>query len=290
MSKHNSHIETLHSMESFGKVDDLLNKIRCSRLEERMVPVVPFPHKHNFHFLMYIIDGSGWHEIDFRRYPVKKGAIYFMNPAQIHSWELSKNAKGIIVEFEDTHLFKRNQMGVEFKDLLKNIPEFVQLQNNEIQHFSFFIEHILEEYLDQNKNFELALKSYLQSIIIFLSRYSSDTEVEKNLLNPLLKNFMELLEHHYQTEHDPNFYSKKMGLKTKSLSEKIKRITGKSLRNIILERCILEGKRLLAYSNLSISEIAIEVGFNDPNYFARLFKNKMQLSPGDFRKKSKHCC
>jgi len=50
----------------------------------------------------------------------------------------------------------------------------------------------------------------------------------------------------------------------------------------------VEAKRLLAYSNLTIAEIGYRIGYEDPNYFARFFRQKSGLSPGRYRKLAAH--
>ena len=74
------------------------------------------------------------------------------------------------------------------------------------------------------------------------------------------------------------------------ITAKVNRVIGKSVRGVIQERCILESKRLLAYSDLSVSEISDELGFDDPNYFTRFFKLKTKNNPGKFRQKVRMLC
>lgn len=98
---------------------------------------------------------------------------------------------------------------------------------------------------------------------------------------------MGLVEGNYKYHHEISFYAEMMKLTSKSLTAKVNRTMGKNVRSLIQERCILEAQRLLAYSDLSISEISNELGFVDPNYFTRFFKLKTKSSPGKFREKVK---
>jgi AraC family transcriptional activator of pobA len=56
-----------------------------------------FPHKHSFYHLVYFLQGSGSHSIDFVNFPVEAGQIYFMIPGQVHSWDFAKRPEGFIV-------------------------------------------------------------------------------------------------------------------------------------------------------------------------------------------------
>ncbi|MEJ7682129.1 MAG: AraC family ligand binding domain-containing protein [Segetibacter sp.] len=60
-----------------------------------------FPHKHSFYHLVYFTKGTGSHSIDFVRFPVEPGQIYFMVPGQVHTWEFETEPNGFIVNFSD---------------------------------------------------------------------------------------------------------------------------------------------------------------------------------------------
>jgi AraC-like DNA-binding protein len=60
-------------------------------------------------------------------------------------------------------------------------------------------------------------------------------------------------------------------------------MTGRTAKQLIMERVVLEAKRCLAYSDLSIAEVGARVGFADALYFSRVFKRRAELSPSAFR-------
>ena len=70
------------------------------------------------------------------------------------------------------------------------------------------------------------------------------------------------------------------------LSRKFKAETSKSIVDYINQKRIEEAKRYLERGNVSITEVALMVGFNDLNYFSRVFKKTTSLSPSQY---SKHC-
>src|SRR3989344_4252170 len=57
---------------------------------------ITHPHKHNFYLVVLITKGSGFHEIDFERYEVKPGSVFFMQPGQTHYLEFSPDVEGVI--------------------------------------------------------------------------------------------------------------------------------------------------------------------------------------------------
>jgi AraC-like DNA-binding protein len=291
MKKHHHHedLKTLHPMRSFGVVSGITSQVRVTRLEDRLNPAVPFPHKHNFYHLVFITKGSGWHEIDFKRHPVKSGAMFFMMPAQVHSWSMSKDTCGIVVEFENLSMFSGDESFV-LAEALRPAASYLSLTGEKKSSMSDLYQTMLEEYEAESRDFEILLRLNLAQLIILFSRFLKNTPVKVSRISKFRDEFNELIEKNYKTHHNVEFYAKAMGVATKSLTAKVNRNLGKNVREIIQDRCILESKRLLAYSDLSVSEIALELGFEDPNYFTRFFKLKTKTNPGKFRQKVRHIC
>ncbi|WP_432264632.1 helix-turn-helix domain-containing protein [Autumnicola musiva] len=71
------------------------------------------------------------------------------------------------------------------------------------------------------------------------------------------------------------------------LSNLLKQITGKSTQVHIHEKLIEKAKEKLSGSLLTVNEIAYELGFERPESFSRLFKDKTNISPLEFRKSFK---
>lgn len=291
MRKHHHHddLKILHPMRSFGVVSGITSQVRVTRLEDRLTPAVPFPHKHNFYHLVFITKGSGWHEIDFKRHPVKSGAMFFMMPAQVHSWSMSKDTCGIVVEFENLSMFSGDEAFV-LAEALRPAVHYVGLTGVKKNTIHELYQNMLKEYEAQEKDFEILLRLNLAKLLIIFSRYIKNVSVKVSRVSKFRDEFNALIEKNYKTHHNVEFYAKTMGVATKSLTAKVNRNIGKNVREIIQDRCILESKRLLAYSDLSVSEIAQELGFEDPNYFTRFFKLKTKTNPGKFRQRVRHIC
>jgi AraC family transcriptional activator of pobA len=276
-------------MHSFGVVSGLTNQVRVTRLENRLNPAVPFPHKHNFYHLVFIAKGKGWHEIDFKRYPVQSGSFFFMIPAQVHSWSMSKDTYGIVVEFENLTMFSGDEAYV-LAEALRPSEDYLKLSGADKLEMQELIEAMLKEYEEEKKDFEILLRLNLARLVLLFSRMIKNKPAPVSRISLFRDSFTELIEKNYKRHHNVEFYANQLGVTTKSLTSRVNRIIGKSVRDLIQERCILESKRLLAYSDLSVSEIALQLGFEDPNYFTRFFKLKTKMNPGKFRQKVRQVC
>jgi AraC family transcriptional activator of pobA len=290
MKKHlHENLSTMHPMDSFGIVSGITKQVRVTRLERRLNPAVAFPHKHNFYHLVFITSGKGWHEIDFKRYLVKSGAFFFMVPAQVHAWSMSKETKGIVVEFENLNMFSGDENYI-LTEALRPQADYLVFAGDAKVEIENLCQSMLEEYESELRDFEILLRLNLARLIILFSRKIKTKTMAVSRISKFRELMAEMIEANYRKHHGPEFYATSLKLTPKALTAKVKRIMGKNMRDLIQERCILESKRLLAYSDLSVSEIAIELGFDDPNYFTRFFKLKTKTNPGKFRQKVRHFC
>ena len=85
----------------------------------------------------------------------------------------------------------------------------------------------------------------------------------------------------------PQQYALKLNISASYLNTICKEIYDTSVSDIIKERVILEAKRLLVHTDLSVSEISYKLGFSDNSYFGRYFKKSMGISPEKFRNLNK---
>jgi AraC-like DNA-binding protein len=77
-----------------------------------------------------------------------------------------------------------------------------------------------------------------------------------------------------------------MNITVSYLNDTVRSVTGFPVTYYIQQEIMREAQRLLYYSDLTINEIAINLGFEDPKYFNRLFSKVTGVSPGAFRKKN----
>lgn len=279
LKKRKNRQDIRHGMREFGTVVGPSGQIRANRLESRLDPLVPFPHRHSFYHLVWIEKGSGWHEIDFVRYPVGPMQFFLMKPGQVHTWELSANTRGIVIEFEGTN---SDAWANRFPDRI----DFQSVPDTRRHSVVSSLERMVRENDRDELYAEEALRHELAILIIEIAR----TALPGKFAIPdeaSDQKFIHLVESHFETEHAVSFYARQMRLSPKALTMRISRLLGKSARSVIQDRVLLEAKRLLAYTELSIAEVAERVGFDDPNYFTRFFRTKEKRTPASFRRQSR---
>lgn len=147
-------------------------------------------------------------------------------------------------------------------------------------------EVLLAEYENKPPSYEISMTMLLFLLLLNFSRTEKKRQAPF-MVNSFAQKFFNLLEEYFRTQHEVAFYAKRLNMTAKALTMKLHRLTGKSARTLILERALLESKRLLAYSDISIEQIAEGLGYTDANYFARYFRSKMRKTPSAFRQQAK---
>src|SRR5919204_90855 len=91
--------------------------------------------------------------------------------------------------------------------------------------------------------------------------------------------FAELLESDFARHHDAAHYAESLAVPQAALARALSQVTGRSTKELILDRVMLEAARLLRYTDRGVGEIAFEVGYADPLYFSRAFKRRFGEAP-----------
>lgn len=101
----------------------------------------------------------------------------------------------------------------------------------------------------------------------------------------ITRQFRKLLNESYKTRKNPSQYASALCISLSYLNEVVKAVSGFPVSYWIHHEIILEAKRLLYYSDLSIKEIAFSLGYEDHAYFSRLFTKVTGISAVAFRRR-----
>jgi AraC family transcriptional regulator, transcriptional activator of pobA len=247
------------------------------------------PHKHDFYIILLVTQGSGTHTIDFKTYPVNAQTIFFLSPGQVHSWQLSEDTAGYILFFnsEFIRLISPQQKLLRFpffnsllgKPLLTLPPE-------QAAGISTLIDNMAKEYANRPRQWEEVIGSYLHILLIQLARIyeaQNGSNPPSMIAYPAWGHLEELMEQHYKQHEPVNFYADKLHTTARQLNEICKNTLNKTVLELLQDRVILEARRLLTHSALTITQVAAELGYFDNSYFARFFKKHTGQTPEQFR-------
>ncbi len=248
-------------------------------------------HTHSYYQIIWFKNNRGKHYIDFEGYDIKKNRLFFVAKNQVHYFEKRSDYDGYQIHFNESFILS-NETDINFF-LTYNIfntneePYYQIPKSLEIQIMRYF--HQIEDELNNTEKFgnKRILSNLLKSLLLIIEREkrknikSSDTITNQNTT---YLTFRDLLENHFYKNWSVSNYADKLAVSTKTLNSIIKKQSGKTVSQTIADRIILEAKRKLTHTNAYVNEIAIHLGFQDPYYFIRYFKKKVNCSPTEFRK------
>lgn len=111
-----------------------------------------------------------------------------------------------------------------------------------------------------------------------------EEEPSNEKINPLLEKIIHLVKENYTNPlYSLAEFTQDMGMSKSTLCRRMKAITDKTAMEILTEYRLNKAKKLLADGDMSVSEVAYAVGFNDPSYFSRRFKQAFGESPKSAR-------
>lgn len=251
---------------------------------------IHFPHRHSFYHLAFFTAGGGSHTIDFEKFPVKPGQLYFMVPGQVHSWFFSGGIEGYVMNVSAGFF----NAFLQDADYVERFPFFsgvsaegvVQLPKAAIPVVTTQFEGMLKEMKGDQAYSQDMLRLQVLGMFIAVSRASRQGETRQELPHNyvLLRNFRKLVEQHYMQLRLPKEYAALLYVTPNYLNAFCRHMLGKSAGEIIRDRVLLEAKRLLINADMSIATIAYQLNFADNSYFTKFFKKYAGTTPEEFRK------
>jgi len=245
------------------------------------------PHRKDYYFFAFVEQGDSRHWIDFVPYTVKPGHFYFTVPQQVHLKEETKPVKGFVAGFTEEFLLLEENRMLRQLPIIQNpagAHELV-LSDDDITYIADVMRKMTAEFNTGGNWQNQMLTSWLRVLVIYLSRLYTEQFGESKITQNhcLLKNFQELIGKHHTELHDVAAYANLLNISPGYLNDVVKQQSGKTAINHIHNRLVVEAKRKLLHTDLSVKQIADELGFEDAAYFNRFFKRLAESTPIAFR-------
>jgi AraC-like DNA-binding protein len=258
------------------------------RFDEMDEPEVDDIHKHTFYEILWTEKGISKQTIDYKEYEVLPNSLFFISPNQVHQFEEWKPLKGGTILFtEDFFLLNHNNKDKLFE--LSFLDNFyanpcIQLDKKKFADIKQTIDLITNEQKRTDRS-QMITQSLLHILLAQVQR-CIDIETEKPVSKKyliLFKQFKILLDKHFAENKTTSYFAQQLHITAHHLNLITKEVTGKTASEVIRARSILEAKRLLTFTDKTVSEIAFELNYTDSSYFAKTFKSETNVSPMEFK-------
>jgi AraC family transcriptional regulator, transcriptional activator of pobA len=249
------------------------------------------PHKHNYYTVIWPVNATGKHIIDFREYPIRPNHLFFVSPGQVHQVITDPGPTGFVIVFSPEFL----EMNSIRKDFIADLRIFrksdetppLPLTGSMARNLTLFSRQMMVEFRNRKEMYLEKIGAYLK---LFLIECNSQCSLHPTAEPPyidsgktLIRNFRETVEQHFHTWHQVKEYAEALFVTPNYLNEAIRSSMDISAKEYIQNRLVLEAKRLAIFTEKSNKEIGYDLGFEDPGHFSKFFKKQTGKSLQDFK-------
>ena len=248
-------------------------------------------HRLNFYAVILVTDGQpGTHYIDFKTYEYQKGNLIFIAQEQVHAFSSLQNNDGYLVLF--TEAFLTQSMAHEDAIFLQQLFNYqlyhpvVPLPTGPFSEFKTIIAMARQE-SERARDFasEKMLRSYLNLLLLKAQRLRT---AHTNYLDAsYYREFVQLqqlLQKDIFRSRRVSYYAEQLNMSSKKLNTITQEIVNVPVKTYIISTLVLEIKRILANSSLTVNEVGYEVGFDEPTNFVKFVKKYTLMTPAALRK------
>jgi AraC family transcriptional regulator, transcriptional activator of pobA len=240
-------------------------------------------HFHDFEELIIISNGSLKHFIDFSAETVTAPFACYISMGKMHLLEPSNDLRGWVINYKTEFIPDSNFNFYSNFFTFTNIPLSACPCLDRILTLCKIIH---SEY--NQEFFDLTTIRHLVNGLISMidverkRRIPVDSDVKIPQI-ATFNNFLRILEDNFRRDAGVTFYADKMNMSERNLNIICKNNFQKSVSEIIETRKLIEAKRMLLYTDKTVSEIGYELGYNEKSYFTRVFHSKMEMTPTGYR-------
>ncbi len=260
-------------------------------------------HDHDFLEIFYVEDGCGYHFLNGNRTELKKGDLVFLSYHSSHTFEALDDSfrwinidfysdfidGSLINEYNSSEIIKLSVFKSMFDDENGVSATDIVIQNAQ-EEFETLILEMEREYNAKKYGYVQILKNYLLAVLTKIFRNTMQREYrDQNRLNNdnLIELVMEELDRNIDSEVNLQVLAQKAYLSPKYLSRVFKQHVGISFKEFIQQKRIDKACEFLASTDLSITDVMINIGYSDPKSFYKIFKRFKNMTPSEYRRQFK---
>ena len=256
---------------------------------------IQYVHQDDYYIFGLLTKGKACGIIDFKELCLEAGDVFLVQPGQVHRFVSSEDAEGWLMMADGRFVGSEEKCSFDNFSLVTSSFRIDEKRRDELMRIAMLMEGRLNDAnsLQDNSNEKKAdavLARLTEAFVAVVAEAAQNVNSQKMTLNArkieIVLTFREMLAKHLSTHRQPSYYASLLNLSTVYLNEVVKTVTGMSTALYIKGEVVLQAKRLLSNTTLSVKQIANRLGFDDEAYFSRLFSQVTGISPTEFRKKN----
>ncbi|MCO7514247.1 helix-turn-helix domain-containing protein [Pseudomonas guariconensis] len=248
------------------------------------------PHRHAELFqLLYVQRGQAQVEIEGKRSEICEAAIQVVPPLTVHGFRFSADIQGHVLTFGTALVADLEQrLGAPLAVLASATCYPLGSDRHRLH---ALIDTLQQEYQGNAPSRAAMLQALVTALMVWISRRQQSGQLPRNRDErdrQLLGRYLRLVEAHYREHLSVDTFAARLGVSSLRLNQLCRDLAGQSALQVVHQRLLLEARRNLVYTRMSIGQLSDSLGFSDPTYFARFFKRLSGQTPKGYRQSARH--
>ncbi len=267
----------------------------CLRIDTLTVDI--FPHGHDFIEFTYVLQGSGIERVNGADHPLVPGTFTLLFPHQIHQIEVDPRNPPVlyVCEIGLNAFWDKSDSMLLLNDLLFSAENdnnsYYRLDNETGGQISALLEEMYSEFNGDMQWSRSMFKAGLVKLLVLFARYRNslqDSVFPKNAAksNSIMRDIIRYVYGNFKEDITLESLSERFHLSTSYISYGFKQFTGEKFHSFLESMRLAQSCSLLMSSDMSITDIAYEVGFKSYKTFSRVFASRIKITPREYRKNS----
>jgi AraC family transcriptional activator of pobA len=236
--------------------------------------------------LLYVQGGSALLKVEDQLLQVSRPTVQFVPALSVHTFKFSEDVRGQILTLAQPALHDLAS-ALPAVDLAHPACHAVD-DRDDVTYLDGLFAGIGREYRQHAPGRQLALQALVNLLMVWLARKNNERTQTLPTANERgrehLQAFLALVEQRYREHWSIACYAEAVGVSPSHLNAVCRSHGGLSALQVINERLLLEARRCLVYTEMTVTQVADSLGFSEPAYFSRFFKRGCAVAPKDFRR------
>ncbi|WP_114946746.1 helix-turn-helix domain-containing protein [Microvirga calopogonii] len=284
---------TIPTYALYGEATDApgVGWIHCESIQarSRLHDYVIQPHRHQTLFqILHLTQGSGHLLVDGQGIGIDPPCIVTLPPMVVHGYTFTPDVEGTVMTVFANRVAEILGATADLAENFRSVQIVAVEGHHDLAHsLNSDIDAIVSELQAHAPVRRQTMEARLFLIMVALyrvqKRKSQPPSSEPSRSREHALRFRQIVDQDYRSHRRIPSYASQLGITSTHLNRICRETFGETALGLIHQRLVLEAKRYLTFTTLSVKEISFALGFEEPAYFTRLFKQKTGMSPMTFR-------
>lgn len=246
------------------------------------------PQRMQFELIVHLASGTTVHGVDFTTYPLEAGDVLWVHAGQVQQWGDIDAIDGVVCMFPPT-IFD-----TATTELLGSLDGWTRSHWPAATCAAFGLDADFQALLSHYWRLgtardlspagcDAAMVHLTAALAVTLAATPSTSTAAGRVPHASFRRFRDEVDRHFAADRSVRSYARRLGFSERSLHRLTVDHAGRTPKQVIDDRVMLEAKRLLVHGDLPISAIARALSFDDQSNFTKSFRKSVGMTPSEFR-------